>query len=118
MAVHLEGSARKTCPPMITVKGAYADEGGDYHYVCRVFPSYADTTLIDQGITVLNTDDKPDHLARFLASHRSRPSYTYVNGVNEPVEVFDTDILMVCGDGTWFALYRKAGWEGMKEFTT
>lgn len=31
---------------------------------------------------------------------------TYYNMVGEPMELKDHDVLKLCGNGTWFALYR------------
>lgn len=31
----------------------------------------------------------------------------YYNGIGEVIDVKDGDVLLVCGKGTWFALYKE-----------
>ncbi|MEA3207677.1 MAG: hypothetical protein QOE70_734 [Chthoniobacter sp.] len=69
---------------MITLSGTYADLDVRLHYVCRVFRLADRTASVCVGAS-------------------------YVDGVGKPVAVRDGDVLLVCGSGTWFALYRFVG---------
>lgn len=63
---------------MITLRGTYADE-------CN-------------GIL-------PDRTLKYVC-RVIRYKDCYYDGIGEKVNVKDEDVLLVCGGGTWFALYR------------
>lgn len=48
----------------------------------------------------------PDRTLQYVCSIKLYKE-TYYNMVGEPVEVKDGDVLLICGKGTWFALYRE-----------
>lgn len=51
------------------------------------------------------TEDDLEYVCRvFLYGHGR--DIKWVNGIDEPVEIRDGDVLMMLGKGTWFALYR------------
>ena len=33
----------------------------------------------------------------------------FYNGIGEPLSIRDGDVLMMLGQGTWYALYRRGG---------
>lgn len=69
---------------MITLRGTYADE--------------CNGTLPDRELT---------YSGRVLQYGHGR-EIKWFNGINEPVEVEDGDVLLQCGQGSWFAHYKPA----------
>ena len=61
----------------MNITGTYAEKEDELEYVCRVF------------------------------SYGHGRDIKWVNGVDEPIEIKDGDVLMMLGKGTWFALYRE-----------
>jgi len=39
----------------------------------------------------------------------------FYNGISEPLKVVDGDVLMMLGQGTWYALYRRKTSENTKD---
>lgn len=66
-------------PAMITLRGTYADD-------CN--------------------GPLPDRILQYVCRAFEYKG-VYYNGIGEVLEVKDDDVLLVCGKGTWFALYKE-----------
>lgn len=50
--------------------------------------------------------DDEDRTLNYVCRVFQIPDGTFRNGIDEPIEIKHGDVLKVCGQGTWFALYQ------------